>query len=189
MKTPRQAGCGHEFDCRSKARRIGRETAGRPHFQNQGAVVTQEIQIYIPAYSSKNIVATAYMSNRTKNNAFFWPTSLVNCRRAPVRADSRPSRQSPPDPCSVTGHGDPAGQMSKGKEHPSMEHWNPYGWMLLASGFLFGMVIGWFGLGGWFWMIGYCAMLTGLTILTTNLIRAIWRQIGKRKAILSRLSF
>jgi hypothetical protein len=70
-----------------------------------------------------------------------------------------------------------------------MEHWNPYGWMLLASGFLFGMVIGWFGLGGWFWMIGYCAMLTGLTILTTNLIRAIWRQIFKRKAILSRLSF
>ncbi len=70
-----------------------------------------------------------------------------------------------------------------------MEHWNPYGWMLLASGFLFGTVIGWLGLGGSFWMIGYCAMLAGLTILITNLIRAIWRQIAKRKAIFSRLSF
>jgi hypothetical protein len=32
-------------------------------------------------------------------------------------------------------------------------------------------------------------MLAGLTILSTNLIRAIWRQIAKRKAIFSRLSF
>ena len=70
-----------------------------------------------------------------------------------------------------------------------MEHWNAYGWMLLAGGFLFGMVIGWFGLGGSFWMIGYGLMLAGLTILMTNLIRAVWRQICKRKAILSRLSF
>ena len=70
-----------------------------------------------------------------------------------------------------------------------MEHWNPYGWMLLAGGFLFGMVIGWFGLGGSYWMIGYAAMLAGLTILMTNMVRAIWRQISKRKAILNRLSW
>ena len=69
-----------------------------------------------------------------------------------------------------------------------MENWNPYGWTLLAGGFLFATVIGWLGLGGSFWMIGYAAMLAGLTILMTNMLRAIWRQIGKRKAILSRLS-
>jgi hypothetical protein len=44
--------------------------------QNQGTVVAREIVIYIPAYSSKIAVATAYLSNRTKNNAFFWPTSI-----------------------------------------------------------------------------------------------------------------
>ncbi len=70
-----------------------------------------------------------------------------------------------------------------------MQNWNPYGWMLLAGGFLYGMVIGWFGLGGSLWMIGYGAMLAGLTILITNMVRAIWRQGRKHKAILNRLSF
>ena len=70
-----------------------------------------------------------------------------------------------------------------------MENWNPYGWLLLVGGFLSGMVIGWFGLGGELWMIGYTAMLAGLTILMTNMVRAIWRLGRKRKAILNRLSF
>ncbi len=70
-----------------------------------------------------------------------------------------------------------------------MEHWNRFGWMLLAGGFLYGMVIGWFGLGGSLWMIGYAAMLAGLTILMTNMMRALWRLVRKRKTILGRLSF
>ena len=70
-----------------------------------------------------------------------------------------------------------------------MENWNPYGWMLLAGGFLYGMVIGWFGLGGSLWMIGYAAMLAGLTILMTNMMRALGRLVRKRKTILGRLSF
>ena len=69
-----------------------------------------------------------------------------------------------------------------------MEHWNPYGWMLLAGGFLYGMVIGGLGLGGSFWMIGYASMLAGLTILMTNMVRALWRLGRRRKAILSRLA-
>lgn len=69
-----------------------------------------------------------------------------------------------------------------------MEHWNPYGWMLLAGGFLYGMVVGGLGLGGSLWMIGYALMLAGLTILMTNMVRALWRLGRRRKAILSRLT-
>jgi hypothetical protein len=47
--------------------------------------------------------------------------------------------------------------------------------MLLAGGFLYGMVIGGLGLGGSLWMIGYALMLAGLTILMTNMVRALWR--------------
>ena len=67
-----------------------------------------------------------------------------------------------------------------------MENWNPYGWMLLTGGFLIGIVIGLLGLGGSSWMIGYVMMLAGLTILFSNMIRAIWRQIGKRKSVVNR---
>jgi hypothetical protein len=70
-----------------------------------------------------------------------------------------------------------------------MENWNPFGWLLLGAGFLFGVAIGWYGVGGSVWMIGYAAMLAGLTILITNMLRAMWRFGRKRKAILERLSF
>ena len=69
-----------------------------------------------------------------------------------------------------------------------MENWNPYAWMLLAGGFVYGMVIGWFGLGGYLWLVGYGFMLAGLTILITNMVRALWRFGRRRKAILSRLT-
>ena len=63
-----------------------------------------------------------------------------------------------------------------------MEHWNPYGWLLLVGGFLLGVLVGWMGMGmgGWLWMIGYAAMLAGLTILATNMVRALWRYGRKR---------
>ena len=70
-----------------------------------------------------------------------------------------------------------------------MEHWNPYAWMILAGGFVYGMVIGGMGLGGYYWLVGYGLMLTGLTILMTNMMRSLWRLGRKRKAILQRLSF
>ena len=71
-----------------------------------------------------------------------------------------------------------------------MEHWNPFGWLLLGGGFLYGVVISWMGMGigGWPWMIGYAATLAGLTILTTNMVRAIWRYGRKRKSNLNHLS-
>ena len=69
-----------------------------------------------------------------------------------------------------------------------MENWNPYAWLLLAGGFLFGVILGWFGVGGWFWLIGYGAMLTGLTILMTNMVRALWRFSRRRKALPGRQS-
>jgi hypothetical protein len=37
-------------------------------------------------------------------------------------------------------------------------------------------------------MIGYALMLAGLTILMTNMVRALWRLGRRRKAILSRLT-
>jgi len=69
-----------------------------------------------------------------------------------------------------------------------MEHWNPIGWLLLAGGFLFGVAIGWVGMAGSLWLIGYGTMLAGLTILMTNMVRAIWRYGRSRKAILNRLT-
>ena len=69
-----------------------------------------------------------------------------------------------------------------------MENWNPYGWLLMAAGFSFGVALGWHGVGGWYWMIGYAAMLAGLTILLTNMLRALWRYGRRRKAVLDRRS-
>ena len=70
-----------------------------------------------------------------------------------------------------------------------MENWNPYAWLLLAGGFLFGVVLGWFHVGGYYWLIGYGAMLAGLTILLTNMVRALWRFGRRRKALMDRRSF
>ena len=69
-----------------------------------------------------------------------------------------------------------------------MENWNSYGWLLLAGGFLFGVAIGWSGMGGSLWMIGYTAMLAGLTILMTNMVRTLWRLGRKHWTSLNRLS-
>ncbi len=69
-----------------------------------------------------------------------------------------------------------------------MENWNPCAWLLLSGGFLFGVAIGWIGVSGSYWMIGYAAMLAGLAILMTNMVRAIWRFGRRRKSILERLS-
>jgi len=60
-----------------------------------------------------------------------------------------------------------------------MENWNPFAWLLLGVGFVFGVMLGWFGVGGYYWLIGYAAMLAGLTILLTNMMRALWR-FGRR---------
>jgi hypothetical protein len=73
-------------------------------------------------------------------------------------------------------------------EYQVVENWNPYGWLLMAGGFLFGVALGWFGVGGSYWMIGYGAMLAGLTILITNMMRALWRYGRRRKALFGRRS-
>jgi len=54
-----------------------------------------------------------------------------------------------------------------------MENWNPFGWLLLAGGFLFGVFVGGPQSGGSLWLVPYGVMLAGLTILTTNMIRTI----------------
>ena len=68
-----------------------------------------------------------------------------------------------------------------------MENWNPLGWLLLAGGFLFGAIVGGPQVGDKLWLISYTAMLAGLTILLTNLIRTLWQLIRSRKAICGRL--
>lgn len=61
-----------------------------------------------------------------------------------------------------------------------MENWNPFGWLLLVGGFLIGVWLGGPQSGGSMWLIPYGVMLTGLTILTTNMIRIFWRASRKR---------
>ncbi len=68
-----------------------------------------------------------------------------------------------------------------------MENWNPIGWLLLVGGFLFGVIVGWFQVGDRIWLGSYAAMLAGLTILLTNLVRTLWRASRRRRLISSRL--
>ena len=68
-----------------------------------------------------------------------------------------------------------------------MEDWNPFGWLLLAGGFLFGMFVGGPQAGDKLWLISYTAMLAGLTILLTNLLRTLWQFVRSRKLIRGRL--
>ena len=68
-----------------------------------------------------------------------------------------------------------------------MEDWNPFGWLLLAGGFLFGVIVGGPQAGDKLWLISYTAMLAGLTILLTNLIRTLWQFVRRRKLIRGRL--
>jgi cytochrome b561 len=68
-----------------------------------------------------------------------------------------------------------------------MENWNPVGWLLLLGGFLFGVIVGWLQVGDKLWLGSYTAMLAGLTILLTNLIRTLWRVRRRRRLINSRL--
>jgi hypothetical protein len=68
-----------------------------------------------------------------------------------------------------------------------MENWNPIGWLLLVGGFLFGVIVGWLHVGDRIWLGSYAAMLAGLTILLTNLIRTLWRASRRRRLISSRL--
>ncbi len=68
-----------------------------------------------------------------------------------------------------------------------MEDWNPFGWLLLAGGFLFGVIVGGPQAGDKLWLISYTAMLAGLTILLTNMIRTLWQFVRSRKMIRGRL--
>ena len=68
-----------------------------------------------------------------------------------------------------------------------MENWNPFGWLLLVGGFLFGAIVGGPQAGDKLWLISYTAMLAGLTILLTNLIRTLWQFIRSRRVIRGRL--
>lgn len=68
-----------------------------------------------------------------------------------------------------------------------MENWNPVGWLFLVGGFLFGVAVGWLQVGGSLWLGSYAAMLAGLTILLTNLIRILWRASRRRRLISNRL--
>jgi len=68
-----------------------------------------------------------------------------------------------------------------------MENWNPVGWLLLVGGFLFGVIVGWLQVEDRLWLGSYAAMLAGLTILLTNLIRILWRASRRRRLISARL--
>ncbi len=68
-----------------------------------------------------------------------------------------------------------------------MEDWNPFGWLLLVGGFLFGVIVGGPQSGDKLWLISYTAMLAGLTILLTNMIRTLWRFVRSQKLIRGRL--
>jgi hypothetical protein len=68
-----------------------------------------------------------------------------------------------------------------------MEHWNPTGWSLLFGGFLFGMIAGWMQAGEPLSLVPYAAILAGLTILVTNMLRTLWRFIRSLNVIRDRL--
>lgn len=68
-----------------------------------------------------------------------------------------------------------------------MENLNPLGWLLLAAGFLCGVYVGGPQSGGGLWLVPYGVMLAGLTILVTNMIRALWRTGRRRTVIRNRL--
>ncbi len=67
-----------------------------------------------------------------------------------------------------------------------MEDWNPFGWLLLGGGFLFGVIVG-PQVGDRLWLVSYTVILAGLTILLTNMIRTLWRYIRSRNVIRARL--
>lgn len=62
----------------------------------------------------------------------------------------------------------------------NMEGWNPFGWLLLSAGFILGMIVGGPQAEHSLWLIPYATMLAGITILSTNLIRTLWRSIRGR---------
>ncbi len=66
-----------------------------------------------------------------------------------------------------------------------MENWNPVGWLLLAGGFLFGVIIGWLQVADRLWLVTYTLVLAGLGILVTNMCRTLWRSIRNRRVIRS----
>lgn len=68
-----------------------------------------------------------------------------------------------------------------------MEGWNPIGWLLMAGGFMSIALVGGPQAGHVLWLASYAAMLAGLTILTSNMLRAIWRSIRARRVIRGRL--
>ena len=68
-----------------------------------------------------------------------------------------------------------------------MENWNPFGWLFLVGGFFLGVVVGGPQSGGSLWLVPYGVMLTGLTILTTNMCRTLWRASRRRNIIRARL--
>lgn len=68
-----------------------------------------------------------------------------------------------------------------------MENWNPFGWLLLVGGFLFGIVVGGTRVGAGFWLVSYAALLAGLAILTTNMLRSLWRSVRGRRVLRARL--
>ena len=68
-----------------------------------------------------------------------------------------------------------------------MENWNPFGWLLLAGGFLLGLFVGGPQTGGSLWLVPYGIMLTGLTILTMNMFRTLWRVSRRRSVVRARL--
>lgn len=68
-----------------------------------------------------------------------------------------------------------------------MENWNPFGWLLLVGGFLFGVMVGGIRAGAGLWLVSYAAVLAGLAILTTNMLRSLWRSIRGRRVVRSHL--
>jgi hypothetical protein len=57
----------------------------------------------------------------------------------------------------------------------------------VVGGFIVGVIIGGLQAGDKLWLISYTAMLAGLTILLTNMIRTLWQFVRSRKLIRGRL--
>ena len=73
-----------------------------------------------------------------------------------------------------------AAQDESTRKAKAMENWNPYAWLCLLAGFLAGLASGWLGHNYELLLISYVAILTGLAILTTNMLRALWRYSRRR---------